>query len=88
MHPNSGFFTKTGKVRPVSPHSRLPQTKQLLQLRDPQNRDEFNNFEKVAVIGRVGCGKSTLLNAITKEAFIQNGSITLEGTELKASFAE
>jgi len=49
---------------------------------------EFNNFEKVAVIGRVGCGKSTLLNAITKEAFIQNGSITLEGTELKASFAE
>ena len=49
---------------------------------------EFNNFEKVAIIGRVGCGKSTLLNAIAKEAFIQSGSITIEGTELKAAFAE
>ena len=31
---------------------------------------KFDNYEKVAVIGRVGCGKSTLFNAIMKEAFV------------------
>ena len=31
---------------------------------------QFNNFEKIAIIGRVGCGKSTLFNALLKEAYI------------------
>lgn len=49
---------------------------------------KFDNYEKVAIIGRVGCGKSTLFNAILKEAFIQNGQIKISGTELTASYAE
>jgi ATP-binding cassette subfamily C (CFTR/MRP) protein 4 len=49
---------------------------------------DFKNFEKVAIIGRVGCGKSTLLQAVLKEAFIQSGSVSIQGTELRAAYAE
>ena len=49
---------------------------------------DFSNYERIAVIGRVGCGKSTLLNTILKEAFIQKGSVLIQGTQLTASYAE
>lgn len=49
---------------------------------------EFNDCNKVALIGRVGCGKTTLLNAILKEAFIQEGTVEVEGSRLVASYAE
>jgi len=41
---------------------------------------EFNNNEKVAVIGRVGCGKSTVFNCILQEAFVTAGQIELGGS--------
>lgn len=47
---------------------------------------EFNNNEKVALIGRVGCGKTTLLYSILQEVFITKGSIDICGS--KVSYAE
>jgi len=49
---------------------------------------DFSNYERIALIGRVGCGKSTLLNTILKEAFIQKGSVLIQGTQVTASYAE
>jgi len=49
---------------------------------------EFNECNKVALIGRVGCGKTTLLNTILREVFIQKGSVEVEGSRLIASYAE
>src|SRR5690606_40417556 len=37
----------------------------------------------VTVIGSNGAGKSTLLNAISGEALLDQGSITIDGTELR-----
>jgi len=42
----------------------------------------FDNYEKVAVIGRVGCGKTTLLSALMKEAFIVSGRAEIKGSEI------
>ena len=49
---------------------------------------EFNEYNKVALIGRVGCGKTTLLNTILKETFIQKGHVEVGGSRLLASYAE
>lgn len=49
---------------------------------------EFKKCDKVALIGRVGCGKTTLLNAILKEAYIQKGTVEVEGSRLLAAYAE
>lgn len=43
---------------------------------------KFDNFEKVAVIGRVGSGKSTLFNALLKEAYVVSGSVEIKGSSL------
>lgn len=49
---------------------------------------ELNNYNKVALIGRVGCGKTTLLNTILKEAYIQNGVVEINSSGLVATYAE
>lgn len=42
----------------------------------------FENYDKVALIGKVGSGKSTLLNAILREAYVVKGGIYM-GTKSK-----
>ena len=49
---------------------------------------EFENCEKVALIGRVGCGKTTLLNTILKEAYVQEGQIEVRTGPILAAYAE
>lgn len=43
---------------------------------------KFNNFEKVAIIGKVGCGKSTLFGALLKEAYVVQGNATISGSPI------
>ena len=43
---------------------------------------EFQNKEKVAIIGPVGCGKTSLLLTILKELCIVKGTITVNAKDI------
>ena len=43
---------------------------------------EFQNRDKIAVIGKVGCGKTSLFLTILKELYITKGKITLDRRQI------
>jgi NitT/TauT family transport system ATP-binding protein len=61
----------------------LPRSEQLFTAVDGVNL-EIESGEFVAIVGPSGCGKTTFLNAVDGLIPIADGSLTLDGVEIKA----